>query len=178
MAEEVVVNNWLSKIKSVWKVYWLKQTISCVNTRYTQAFRCDENLRICFNMERGIHQLMFYLVRSTMVPRPRYHGRDLCVDLWILLPTYTRKFATQILTCSRQSPTNVKITPIDAEQQGNYLRSVLLKCPEAFIFQDEVRSRRGISERSDISYSAAQTSAFRSRSKGPMLIPIDCCHSW
>jgi hypothetical protein len=32
-------------------------------------------------------------------------------------------------------PTNVKITPIDAEQQGNYLRFVLLKCPETFIFQ-------------------------------------------
>jgi hypothetical protein len=46
-----------------------------------------------------------------------YHGRDLCVDV-TTLPTYTRKFATQILSCSRQSPTNVKI---DAEQQGNLL---------------------------------------------------------
>jgi hypothetical protein len=30
---------------------------------------------------------------------------------------------------------DVKITPIDAEQQGNYLQCVRLKCPEAFIFQ-------------------------------------------
>jgi hypothetical protein len=32
-----------------------------------QAFPRNENLSICFKMVRGINQLMFYLVRSTMV---------------------------------------------------------------------------------------------------------------
>ncbi len=32
-----------------------------------QAFQCNENLRIRFKMVRGINQLMFCLVRSTMV---------------------------------------------------------------------------------------------------------------
>jgi hypothetical protein len=48
-----------------------------------------------------------------------YHGRDLCVDVTIVNP-YTRKFATQILSCSRQSHTNVNIMPLDVAQQGNY----------------------------------------------------------
>jgi hypothetical protein len=63
-----------------------------------------------------------------------YHGRDLCVDVTIVNP-YTRNFETQILSCSRQSPTNVNIMPLDVTQQGNYLQCVRLKCPGAFIFQ-------------------------------------------
>jgi hypothetical protein len=66
---------------------------------YPVYYRCDENLRICFKMVRGINQLMFYLVRSTMV----------VICAW-LESTYTKKFATQILSCSRQSPTNVSRT--------------------------------------------------------------------
>jgi hypothetical protein len=43
--------------------------------------------------------------------------------------------ATQILSCSRQSHTNVNIMPLDVAQQGNYLQCVRLKFPEAFNFQ-------------------------------------------
>jgi hypothetical protein len=61
-----------------------------------------------------------------------------------------KKFASQILSCSRQSPTNVKITPIDAVVCSFEAMKSVLK-----------RIHRGISERSAIPYSAAQTRVYQ-----------------
>jgi hypothetical protein len=89
-----------------------------------------------------------------------YHGRDLCVDVTIVNPftDILKKIRDPDSSCSRQSPTNVEITPIDSE--------IICGLCSGGIYLPEIKSvlkriHRGISERSDISYSAAQTRVYQ-----------------
>jgi hypothetical protein len=88
------------------------------------------------------------------------------------------------ITYHNISPTNVNIMPIDAAQQGNYSQCVLLKCPEAFIFQKwSPFSSGSIVEflKDRIFLTQLQKPGSISVTTDQRLFhitPIDCCHSW